>query len=429
MRSKLLFLFSILFLFLSILTEWFAIPGFKTSASDYVAFTSKFQIYFKIIIALLILFILFKRFLIFENKKTILVYWATLFIVLCYPHFVMIYDGKNALKATLLTKQSWMQVREIERNFSSIQTNWKLNYEKYRIPTDFDTIQIVVPDRDFIHFQNIESAVITSAGYSTEFFEFVKVGWILGIIGCVLLIFSAYIRDGTIFFHNFKFIVIMVFIFGTMIITPNMVGSYFFYQGNVFKSMGLYDKALLKYENAKKIFPLLNYNSSYHNSLGELLFRRGQKDTWQYYIYSGDDKLKRSKLESALSDYKRAFEISFDHPIAKLKLILLLINRANLYYNNAQYDSAMILWKQVTELDATNIIGQFGLMITGLHTGDYGVSFAAADSLIALQNFFQIKRVTIVSQAYLHKGLQEYKKGNLQRAFDYYTLSINPGKW
>ncbi len=130
-----------------------------------------------------------------------------------------------------------------------------------------------------------------------------------------------------------------------------------------------------------------------------------------------------------MSDYKRAFEISSDHPIAKLKLILLLINRANLYYNNAQYDSAMILWKQVTELDATNIIGQFGLMITGLHTGDYGVSFAAADSLIALQNFFQIKRVTIVSQAYLHKGLQEYKKGNLQRAFDYYTLSINPGKW
>jgi tetratricopeptide (TPR) repeat protein len=341
----------------------------------------------------------------------------------------MIYDEIIASKATILSEMASMQVYETEVNFANIQTNWKMNYTKIIIPNELETIKTIVPSRDFFQLSQVERVLVHGTGFINAFFEFVQIGWIAGILGCTMLIFSSYLEKGSGFFADIKFIPILLLLFIIHAVVPYLIGNYHLHRGNIYTSMGMYERALLRYEKAKKIVPVLGNNSPYHNVIGNILFMRNQRNQWQYYLYTGDYYYGKKNLKRALMEYERCFEMEPAHPVTQVKLISLLINMANIHYNNAQFYSAMELWKRVVEIDDTNTLGHYGIMITGFHTGDSGRSLSSADKLIALQNFFQMKKITIVSQAYLHKSWLSFDEDNLFEAYDYYLKSINRDLW
>jgi tetratricopeptide (TPR) repeat protein len=429
MRKILIIIGAILLLMVSLLTDWFVIPDTAKGAPDYIAATSKYQPYFKAAIVSVMLLFLFGIGSKLIKKHAALFYWALLILLLSYPHFVMIYDGEIASKATILSEQASMQVYETEVNFANIQTNWKVNYTKVIIPNEFKTMKTIVPRRDFFQLPHLERVLVHGTGFINAFFEFVHIGWIAGILGCTMLIFSSYLEKSPRFIADMKFIPFLLLLFIIHSVVPYCIGNFHLHRGDIYKSMGMYEQALSRYKRARKIVPVLDYNSTYHKAIGDVLLTRNQRDQWQYFLYTGDYYYGQKNFKLALIAYERCFDIEPTHPIAQIKLISLLINMANIQYNNAQYYSAMELWKRVVEIDDTNTLAHYGVMITGFHTGDFGRSLSSADKLIALQNFFQMKRITIVSQAYLHKSWMAFEEDKLSVAYDYYLKSINRDLW
>ncbi|MFH0793045.1 MAG: tetratricopeptide repeat protein [bacterium] len=413
---------------------WYEIPGALTEPSRFSLFRNAYpqsQIFFRagvVLIGLATLVLLILR----RRPHLCLVGILALFVGLLFPHYLMTWEPAAAMQIILRVQQERNLDFEVHDTHLNKEIPWSPGAKTGTIVNRLVTFKLVVSNKDFFQIANAP-AWVDGLGLSDDFFQFIKLGWVLCLVGGLSFITSHFLQEPSrrrpvtrrqILIGMGVGIAVMA-----ALLTPLAVGNYYLYLARDHDAQGFDGKSLAASLKARQWIPALDYNTEFHKTLGGIYYRSGFTEEADYCNYMGDLYLHNNSLLRAEYWFRKALEKKPNFAVARYNLAVTLYDRAAQDFNDGGYASARDIFEEVLRVDPVHLQAMYNLTTCYLKLESYDSARSMLKQIIQLQKYYQLPAIVLTSQCYLRLGWCEFQEGRPSEALALLRKGVDLSQW
>jgi hypothetical protein len=353
-------------------------------------------------------------------------------LLLTYPYAVMVRDPAIAGDAAWLEAQH----RQMVRSTGDLSTSTGVRAEG-----TFDVLVMTQPPRSVNPIEMSDwlpgqwslgelPDLVDRLGYSDKFFNFIRLGWVAAMAGCLLVIVPLCAPQGRLEMGRAS---CAAGVFTTAIVVLCAAGLSWAFAGAAdlaaaaeHTAQGNYESALSALARAEQKLPSLEQDTCFVAQTG-LLEDALHRDTPAARLYRARLHERAGKSHQADSGYAQ-LALDVETPAAVRREAC----RAMLYsaidaLNAGRVNAASRLLADVLTVEPCNLKANFALQLACLRSGDYQTIPKLAQRMDAVYHYFQHdSKLAVVSASYQNALAAEAALGNLDRALAHSQKVVDP---
>jgi hypothetical protein len=369
------------------------------------------------------------------DRTARLLVWSGLIAALLFPYLITTFAPAVTLVAKAYYEQGQQVGKHVEINFPQVQAQWKQNIS-LEPSSPVKSIFFSIKDSRFFQMSSWDDVWTRGLGYSNHFFGFIGQGWVLTVIGLVIVLTAFYLAFPEQALQLFLTDAGSVLpwsglVFGLIIcslIAPNLIN----YQLDTLFAKGEYHQVIATSQALAVWYPPLREDEAFLQRLAEASFYGNEPDPALIDFAKGLERYRLRDFLAAEAYFQRSLALQPQHFLVREYLATAMLNQGVQSFNQAEARkpaAAIDQFEAALQVFPGHLEALYDLMLARVVNGEFEQSAAHAQQLIQTLHYFHKPSFALLGQAYLHAAWASYHDGNLPEAWKQYRQSIDNSTW
>ncbi len=432
-RQRIIVLVGSLALFLSARSSWYQLPP-DTLESFGVSLT--IANYYRLIPTLFGVLGLF--FTVWQVKaKTIrLLFWSGLFIVLLFPYFQSNWTPSVTFLANNYYNQNARVDRNVERNFSDIQAQWKQNISLDNPNEPYASLNALIKNSSFLQVSSLENFLKNVLGYDVSFFWYINLNWAIAILGFAISLFGIYLDQSHRAMNLLNrdignllpWLALVLSLLCISILVPNIIH----YQLDIAYAKGEYRFVQSMSKTLATLYPPFQGDDFFWERMAKASYYNEQSDIYLVELAKGLENYRQKNWVNAETHFQESLNLKPKNFLVRGYLASAILNQGISNFNdpsNRNAATAANTFERVLTVFPNHMEAMYNLMLARAVNGEFDKSANIAIKIIESQKYAQRPRSALLGQAYLQLAWKDFKDDNYQTAWQRYRQSVDDSAW